>query len=109
MNMQHSLPGCCSVGNLTGLFSYAGKPSVPLPECRSTSGTFIAVFNKEQKRTFDRVCEKYDLLSCTWAKGGHTNQKYIAICVFGKKGTAADDRYGSQVAEAAKQPHWSER
>jgi hypothetical protein len=55
-----------------------------LPEVNSTSNHFIAIFAKHQKIGFDNVCSKHDLLACVKAKGGHTDQDYIAICVFRK-------------------------
>lgn len=79
MQFQANLPGCCSVGIMYG---FGWNPNNHVPAIESTSGHFVAIFSRHQKPAYDLVCKKHTLLSVVKARGGHTKEEYLAICVF---------------------------
>lgn len=84
--ITYSLPGCCSVGIMYYFFNTNTKEHIPTdPNDSPTSKNFIAIFSRNQKNSYDRVCKKHTLLSVTRVQGGHGTP--LAICVFkwGKK------------------------
>lgn len=95
---QKTLPSCCSVGFLHSFHQPIPNDEARLPwdndpynpyDGPSKTGYWLAIFSKNQKPSFDRLCKYHTCISAVAIPGAHGQP--LVVCIF-KKGKANETR-----------------